>query len=124
MRGDLRPCRRAGRGSSSAALRPRYGTYASIGNHEYYRGIEQVRRAFDAGPIPLLIEGVHRPAVDPGLLGTRHVVRGSLQNVLRELRAYQSAGCSHVAVEVSYSTFPSILQTIDLLADEVIPSVR
>jgi len=74
--------------------------------------------------IPLLIEGVHRPAVDPGLLGTRHVVRGSLQNVLRELRAYQSAGCSHVAVEVSYSTFPSILQTIDLLADEVIPSVR
>ena len=74
--------------------------------------------------IPLLIEGVHRPAVDPGLLGTRHVVRGPLQNVLRELRAYQSAGCRHVAIEVSYSTFPSILQTIDLLADEVMPSVR
>jgi len=74
--------------------------------------------------IPMLIEGVHRPAVDPGLLGARHVVRGGLQNVLRELRAYQSAGCTHVAVEVSYSTFPAILQTIDLLADEVMPSVR
>ena len=74
--------------------------------------------------IPLLIDGVHRPAVDPSLLGARHVVRGGLQNVLRELRAYQSAGCSHVAVEVSYSTFPSILQTIDLLADEVMPAVR
>jgi probable F420-dependent oxidoreductase len=74
--------------------------------------------------IPMLIDGVHRPAVDPGLLGARHVVRGGLQNVLRELRSYQSAGCTHVAVEVSYSTFPSILQTIDLLADEVMPSVR
>lgn len=39
-----------------AALKPRLGTYASIGNHEYYRGIEDVHRAFDAGPIPLLIE--------------------------------------------------------------------
>lgn len=35
-------------------LRPRYGTYGSIGNHEYYRGIETVLRAFDRGPIPLL----------------------------------------------------------------------
>jgi hypothetical protein len=43
---------------------------------------------------------------------------------VRELRAYQSAGCTHVAVEVSYSTFPAIMQTIDLLADEVMPSVR
>ena len=74
--------------------------------------------------IPMLIEGVHRAAVDPGLLGARHVVRGGLQQVVRELRAYQSAGCTHVAVEVSYSTFPAILQTIDLLADEVMPSVR
>ena len=74
--------------------------------------------------IPMLIDGVHRPAVDPGLLGARHVVRGGLQNVIRELRSYQSAGCTHVAVEVSYSTFPAILQTIDLLADEVMPSVR
>jgi probable F420-dependent oxidoreductase len=74
--------------------------------------------------IPMLIEGVHRAAVDPGLLGARHVVRGGLQQVVRELRAYQSAGCTHVAVEVSYSTFPAIMQTIDLLADEVMPSVR
>ncbi len=38
------------------ALRPRYGTYAALGNHEYYRGIESVQRHFDAGPIPLLRE--------------------------------------------------------------------
>lgn len=35
-------------------LRPRYGTYASIGNHEYYRGIRTVLESFDRGPIPLL----------------------------------------------------------------------
>jgi len=39
-----------------AQLRPRYGTYASLGNHEYYRGVETVLRQFDAGPIPLLRE--------------------------------------------------------------------
>lgn len=39
-----------------AQLRPRYGTYASLGNHEYYRGIREVLRTFDAGPIPLLVE--------------------------------------------------------------------
>lgn len=36
------------------ALRPRYGTYATLGNHEYFRGIENVIKIFDAGPIPLL----------------------------------------------------------------------
>ncbi|MFH2037340.1 MAG: metallophosphoesterase [Candidatus Zixiibacteriota bacterium] len=34
--------------------RPEYGAYASLGNHEYYRGIKEVIKAFDSGPIPLL----------------------------------------------------------------------
>ena len=37
-------------------LRPRYGAFASLGNHEYHRGIRQVLNIFDAGPIPLLVE--------------------------------------------------------------------
>jgi probable F420-dependent oxidoreductase len=74
--------------------------------------------------IPVLIDDVHRAAVDPTLLGSRHVVRGPLTSVARELRAYQAAGCTHVAVEVSYSTFPAILQTIDLLAEEIGPAMR
>ncbi len=36
------------------ALKPRLGTYASLGNHEYYRGIRDVLSAIDKGPIPLL----------------------------------------------------------------------
>ena len=71
--------------------------------------------------VPLLIDGVHRPAVDPALLGTRHVIRGSVAAVAKELRQYQTAGCSHVALEVSYSTYPAILDTIDILAEEIRP---
>ena len=32
----------------------RYGSFACIGNHEYFRGIEAVLHAYDKGPIPLL----------------------------------------------------------------------
>jgi predicted MPP superfamily phosphohydrolase len=35
-------------------LRPRFGTYACLGNHEYYRGIAEVRRIFDRSTVPLL----------------------------------------------------------------------
>jgi hypothetical protein len=73
--------------------------------------------------VPSLIDGIHRPAVDPALLGTRHVVRGSLANVARELRQYQSAGCAHVALEVSYSTYPAILDTIDAIAEDICPAL-
>lgn len=39
-----------------AGLKPKYGTFASLGNHEYYRGIRTVLMDFDRGPIPLLRE--------------------------------------------------------------------
>ena len=71
--------------------------------------------------IPILIDGVHQAAVDTALLGTRHVLRGPLTNIVRELRQYQTAGCEHVALEVSYSTYPAILETIDIIAEEIRP---
>ncbi|MCB0713630.1 MAG: metallophosphoesterase [Ignavibacteriae bacterium] len=37
-------------------LQPRHGTFASLGNHEYYRGISDVLRIFDRGPVPLFVE--------------------------------------------------------------------
>jgi probable F420-dependent oxidoreductase len=73
--------------------------------------------------VPLLVDGVHRPAVDPALLGSRHVLRGSVANIVRELRAYQASGCGHVALEVSYSTYPAILETLDVIAEEIRPAL-
>jgi alkanesulfonate monooxygenase SsuD/methylene tetrahydromethanopterin reductase-like flavin-dependent oxidoreductase (luciferase family) len=73
--------------------------------------------------VPVLLEGVHRPAVDPGLLGARHTLSGPIQAVLKDLRAYQAAGCSHVALEVSYGTYPSILDTIDVVAEQIAPAL-
>ncbi len=33
----------------------RYGSFASIGNHEYFRGIKSIVRSYEKGPIPLLL---------------------------------------------------------------------
>lgn len=40
----------------AAQIPTRYGSFASIGNHEYFRGIATIRRAYDQGPIPLLLD--------------------------------------------------------------------
>jgi len=36
-------------------LRPRLGVYASLGNHEYYRGLPEVFSIFERSPVPLLV---------------------------------------------------------------------
>lgn len=38
----------------TTSLKPRLGTYASLGNHEYYRGIDGVLKAFEKSEVPLL----------------------------------------------------------------------
>ncbi len=43
----------------TADLRPRYGVFACLGNHEYFRGVAAVRRIFDRSGVPLLVnEGI------------------------------------------------------------------
>lgn len=39
-----------------AGLNPPFGVFASVGNHEYYRGINKVIRIFERSPYPLLLE--------------------------------------------------------------------
>ncbi len=108
------------------------GWHATATTHEAFRqGADAVRRFWkEAGRegepawslrIPILIDGVHRPAVDMGLMRGRHAIAGSVAKVTEELRGFQALGVSHVALEVSYSTYPAILHTIDLLAGEVKP---
>ena len=36
-----------------------YPKMVSVGNHEYFRGIQEVRRRIDASPIPLLLNSYH-----------------------------------------------------------------
>ncbi len=35
-------------------MKPPYGTFASLGNHEYYRGVNEVYQIFAKSPVPLL----------------------------------------------------------------------
>jgi probable F420-dependent oxidoreductase len=99
----------------------------------FRQGMESVRRCWkeagrDGEPtwslrVPLLIEGVHRPAVDMAFLRGRYAIAGPVSRVIEALRSFQALGVSHVALEVSYSTYPAILETLDLLADRVRPAL-
>ena len=71
--------------------------------------------------IPVFIDGIHQWAVDEKLLRGRHVVRGTVKQITGQLAEYQRFGMGHVALEVSYSVYPAILETIDVLAAEVKP---
>ena len=74
--------------------------------------------------IAIFIDGVHEWAVDEKFLRGRHALRGTLRQVAGQLAEYQRLGIDHVALEVSYSTYPAILETIDLIADEVKPALE
>ena len=110
------------------------GWHASSMNHDAFRnGADAVRRLWkEAGRegapylslrIPILIDGVHRPAVDMSLLRGRHTLSGSVKQIAEELAGFAALGCGHVALEVSYSTYPAILETIDLVAEKIRPRV-
>lgn len=119
----LRRVARLGDGWHASGMAPsafRAGALA-VGNHWKDAGREGAPEL--TLRVPLLLDGIHRPAVDSALLGTRHVVRGAIAAVAKELRQYQTAGCGHVALELSYSTYPAILDTIDILAEEIRPAL-
>ena len=110
------------------------GWHASSTNHDAFRqGADTVRRYWkDAGRegapffslrIPILIDGVHRPAVDMSLLRGRHTLNGTAKQIADELAGFKALGCGHVALEVSYSTFPAIFETIDQIAGKIRPRV-
>jgi probable F420-dependent oxidoreductase len=99
----------------------------------FQRGVEMVRRFWgEAGRegapalslrIPILIEGVHRAAVDMALIRGRHVIGGPVAKIIEELGRYRAVGCEHIALEVSYSTYPAIHETIDIIAERLRPPV-
>lgn len=57
----------------AGSIPSRYGAFASIGNHEYFRGIRSIRRSYDRGPVPLLLNSGH--TIDVG--GTPLYIAGA-----------------------------------------------
>lgn len=125
-------------GGSEAAFRrvARHGDgwHATAADPETFRrGAEAVRRLWrearrDGEPalsvrLPFWLDRVHRPAADMSHLRGRHAVHGSVRDVVAMLRAYAEAGCAHVALDVSLTTYPAILETIDVLAGEIRPAL-
>ena len=62
-----------------------------------------------------------RHGADPGR--GRHVIGGPVTKIVEELRGFQALGCEHIALEVSYSTYPAIARTIDIIAEQLRPAV-
>jgi len=71
--------------------------------------------------IALFIDGVHEWAVDEKFLRGRHPIKGTVKQVAGQLAEYKRLGVDHIALEVSYSTYPAILETIDIIAEEIKP---
>lgn len=88
----LRRAARLGDGWHASGVPPAVFRASALAVGNYWKEAKREGEPQLTLRVPLLIDGIHRPAVDPALLGTRHVVRGSLANVARELRQYQSAG--------------------------------
>ncbi|HEX2896441.1 MAG TPA: metallophosphoesterase [candidate division Zixibacteria bacterium] len=76
-------------------LKSPLGTYACLGNHEYYRGIEEVYRIYEKAPVPLLVDDAVSITVknsrltlgstnDPVGFGSRHqeFYRDSIERIL------------------------------------------
>lgn len=121
-------------GAMRRAARLGDGWHATATTHDAFRqGADAVRRYWKDGKregeptlslrIPVLIEGVHRPAVDMALMRGRYAIAGPVARVIEELQGFRALGCEHVALEVSYSTYPAILETIDILGGQVRPRV-
>ena len=73
--------------------------------------------------LALFIDGVHEWAVDEKCLRGRHPVKGTPKQVTGQLAEYQRLGMDHVALEISYSTYPAIMETIDIIAEVVKPAL-
>jgi len=125
-------------GNSEAALRrvARFadGWHATATNRDAFQQSADTLRRFwkDAGRdgepalslrIPIVIEGVHQAAVDMALIRGRHVITGTVAKIAEDLRGFRALGCGHIALEVSYSTYPAIHDTIDIIAERLRPQV-
>jgi len=82
------------------ALPTRLGSYCSLGNHEYIRGVHRVRRLFDQTTLPLLVDNGQAIDVD----GTGLYIAGA--DDPRYLRSQESYARLRASVEKAVDTAP------------------
>jgi probable F420-dependent oxidoreductase len=110
------------------------GWHATATDPDGFRqGAEAVRRHWqaagrDGAPtlsvrLPFWLDGIHRPAVDMSLLRGRYAVHGSVRQVVEILGRFAEAGSSHAALDVSFTTYAALLETVEVLAHEVRPAL-
>jgi probable F420-dependent oxidoreductase len=125
-------------GASEGAYRrvARYGEgwHSTAATPDAFRqGADTVRRHWaeakrEGAPVlslrtPFWLDGIHRPGSDMTYLRGRHAIDGTARQVVEALRGYAALGVSHVALDVSLTTYPAILETIDVLARDVRPAL-
>ena len=125
-------------GASDGAYRrvARYGDgwHSTAATPDAFRqGAETVRRYWtEAGRqgapvlslrIPFWLDEIHRPGSDMGYLRGRPAIHGTTRHVVDALRGFAALGVTHAALDVSLTTYPAILETIDVLAREVRPAL-
>jgi predicted MPP superfamily phosphohydrolase len=82
--------------SMLSALPSRYGHFGTMGNHEYYRGADRVRRIYDRSPVPLLINQGQRIQV-----GSSALYLGGSDDPRQMGWSYDSSGFYRSALESS-----------------------
>lgn len=125
-------------GYSEGAFRrvARYGDgwHATGTTHEdFQKGIETVSRFWaeegrQGTPtwslrLPLWLDGVAEAAIDTTRLFSRPHLRGTVDRVIEELKGYQALGCEHIVIELAYLSFPSLMKSMDIVAEEIRPRV-
>lgn len=126
-------------GYSEGAFRrvARYGDgwHATGTTHEDFKqGMESVSRFWaeegrEGTPtwslrLPLWLNGIAEAAIDTTRLFSRPHFRGSVEQVVNDIKGYQALGCEHLVLELAYLSFPTLIKSMDIVAEEIRPRVN
>ena len=71
--------------------------------------------------IPFWLDEIHRPGSDMGYLRGRPAIHGTTRQVVEALQRSRPSASPTWRLDVSLTTYPAILETLDVLAREIRP---